>query len=210
MFDFDVGKLLLIGVVALIFIPPKDLPEALRQLGRLVGQARRMAADFQSQFNEAMREAELTRHQGRIQRSEAEGLGRGRARRMSRTCWRPRSKRRRPNRRGRRAVCRSPKPRRRHADAAAGADASPCPSLPDAGRPNGVQSRTEERAMTQADIDATKAPLIDHLIELRARLIKALVAFLIAFALLLLFLARHLQHPARALCLGGRAPKTPS
>jgi sec-independent protein translocase protein TatB len=60
MFDFDVGKLLLIGVVALIFIPPKDLPEALRMLGRLVGQARRMAADFQSQFHEALREAELT------------------------------------------------------------------------------------------------------------------------------------------------------
>ncbi len=60
MFDFDVGKLLLIGVVALIFIPPKDLPEALRMLGRLVGQARRMATDFQSQFHEAMREAELT------------------------------------------------------------------------------------------------------------------------------------------------------
>ena len=59
MFDFDVGKLLLIGVVALIFIPPKDLPEALRQLGRLVGKARRMAAEFQSQFNEAIRDAEL-------------------------------------------------------------------------------------------------------------------------------------------------------
>ena len=60
MFDFDVGKLLLIGVVALIFIPPKDLPEALRQIGRLVGQARRMAGEFQNQFNEAIREAELT------------------------------------------------------------------------------------------------------------------------------------------------------
>src|SRR5271157_3761734 len=60
MFDFDVGKLLLIGVVALIFIPPKDLPEALRQIGRLVSQARRIAGDFQNQFNEAIREAELT------------------------------------------------------------------------------------------------------------------------------------------------------
>jgi sec-independent protein translocase protein TatC len=35
--------------------------------------------------------------------------------------------------------------------------------------------------MTQADIDATKAPLIEHLIELRARLIKALIAFIVAF-----------------------------
>lgn len=60
MFDFDVGKLLVIGIVALIFIPPKDLPAALRQLGRLVGQARRVAAEFQSQFNEALREAEFS------------------------------------------------------------------------------------------------------------------------------------------------------
>jgi sec-independent protein translocase protein TatB len=59
MFDFDMGKLLLIGVVALIFIPPKDLPEALRQMGRLVGKARRMAGEFQSQFNEAIRDVEL-------------------------------------------------------------------------------------------------------------------------------------------------------
>ena len=59
MFDFDVGKLLLIGVVALIFIPPKDLPAALRQLGRLVGQARRIASEFQGHFNEAIRETEL-------------------------------------------------------------------------------------------------------------------------------------------------------
>ena len=41
--------------------------------------------------------------------------------------------------------------------------------------------------MTQADIDATKAPLIEHLIELRGRLIKALVAFLIAFAVCFYF-----------------------
>ena len=61
MFDFDLGKLLLIGVVALIFIPPKDLPDALRQLGRLIGQARRMASDFQGQFSEALREAELSK-----------------------------------------------------------------------------------------------------------------------------------------------------
>jgi len=59
MFDFDVGKLLLIGVVALIFIPPKDLPNALRQFGRMLGQVRRMASDFRAQFDEAMREADM-------------------------------------------------------------------------------------------------------------------------------------------------------
>src|SRR5205085_33354 len=37
------------------------------------------------------------------------------------------------------------------------------------------------RRMSEADIEATKAPLMDHLIELRARLIKALIAFAVMF-----------------------------
>jgi sec-independent protein translocase protein TatC len=41
--------------------------------------------------------------------------------------------------------------------------------------------------MTQEDIDATKAPLMEHLIELRSRLIKALIAFVIMFALCFVF-----------------------
>jgi sec-independent protein translocase protein TatC len=41
--------------------------------------------------------------------------------------------------------------------------------------------------MTDADIEATKAPLMDHLIELRARLIKALVAFVVMFVVCFYF-----------------------
>lgn len=41
--------------------------------------------------------------------------------------------------------------------------------------------------MTDADIEATKAPLLDHLIELRARLIRSLVAFLLAFVVCFYF-----------------------
>lgn len=41
--------------------------------------------------------------------------------------------------------------------------------------------------MTQEDIDATKAPLLDHLIELRARLIKSLIAFFVLFILCFFF-----------------------
>src|SRR5262245_53600520 len=61
MFDFGVGwsELLLIAIVALIFIGPKELPAALRTLGNWMGKVRRMAAEFQSQFHEAMREAEV-------------------------------------------------------------------------------------------------------------------------------------------------------
>lgn len=59
MFDFDAGKLLIVGVIALIFIPPKDLPRVLRQVGQFVRKTRRMASDFQGQFMEAMREADM-------------------------------------------------------------------------------------------------------------------------------------------------------
>jgi len=59
MFDFDAGKLIVIGVVALIVIGPKELPRVLRQLGQAYSKMRRMAADFQGQFMDAMREAEL-------------------------------------------------------------------------------------------------------------------------------------------------------
>ena len=59
MFDFDAGKLVVFGIVALAVIPPKDLPRVLRTVGKYVGQMRRMAADFQGQFMDAMKEAEL-------------------------------------------------------------------------------------------------------------------------------------------------------
>jgi sec-independent protein translocase protein TatB len=59
MFDLDAGKLIVIGIVALIAIPSKDLPRVLRQIGQATGRMRRMAAEFQGQFMDAMREAEL-------------------------------------------------------------------------------------------------------------------------------------------------------
>jgi sec-independent protein translocase protein TatB len=59
MFDIGWSELLLIGVVALIAIGPKELPGALRTLGQWMAKVRRMASEFQNQFHEAMREAEL-------------------------------------------------------------------------------------------------------------------------------------------------------
>src|SRR3954447_10838651 len=59
MFDVGWSELLLIGVVALIVIGPKELPGTLRTLGQWMGKLRRMASEFQGQFQEAMREAEL-------------------------------------------------------------------------------------------------------------------------------------------------------
>ena len=59
MFDISWTEFLLIGVIALIFIGPKELPAVLRTLGQWTRRIRSMAADFQGQFQEAMREAEM-------------------------------------------------------------------------------------------------------------------------------------------------------
>jgi len=59
MFDIGWSELVLIGVVALIAIGPKELPGVLRTVGQWMGKARKMAAEFQGQFQEAMREAEM-------------------------------------------------------------------------------------------------------------------------------------------------------
>ena len=59
MFDIAWSEMVLIGAVALVVIGPKDLPKALRTVGQTIGRIRRMASEFQGQFNDAMREAEL-------------------------------------------------------------------------------------------------------------------------------------------------------
>ena len=58
MFDLDISKMILVGIVALAVIPPKDLPRVMRTVGQTLGKMRRMAAEFQGQFMEAMREVE--------------------------------------------------------------------------------------------------------------------------------------------------------
>jgi len=59
MFDIGWSEFVVIGVVALIVIGPKELPAVLRAIGQWTTKIRRMAGEFQSQFQEAMREAEM-------------------------------------------------------------------------------------------------------------------------------------------------------
>ena len=59
MFDLGWGKIIIVAVIALIVIGPKELPAVLRTVGQWMGKVRRMASEFQSQFQEAMREAEM-------------------------------------------------------------------------------------------------------------------------------------------------------
>ena len=57
--DVAPTELLLVAVVALVVIGPKDLPKAMRVVGNWVGKARGMARHFRSGFDTMMRESEL-------------------------------------------------------------------------------------------------------------------------------------------------------
>lgn len=59
MFDISWTEFLVIGVVALIVIGPKELPAVMRTLGQWTRKIRGMASEFQNQFQEAVREAEM-------------------------------------------------------------------------------------------------------------------------------------------------------
>ena len=59
MFDIGWSELLVIAVVAILVVGPKDLPKLMRGIGHYAGKLRRAASDFQRQFEEAMREAEI-------------------------------------------------------------------------------------------------------------------------------------------------------
>lgn len=60
MFDIGWSELLVIGVVALVVIGPKELPGVVRTLAQNIAKLRKMAGEFQSQFTDAMREVELS------------------------------------------------------------------------------------------------------------------------------------------------------
>jgi sec-independent protein translocase protein TatB len=70
MFDLTSSKLLILGIVALIVVGPKDLPILLRALGKYMGIIRRQANEFRAQFDEAMRESELEQL-----KKDVEGVG---------------------------------------------------------------------------------------------------------------------------------------
>ena len=59
MFDIASSELLLVVLVALLVIGPKDLPKVLRVVGKWVGKARGVAAQFRSGFDEMARQSEL-------------------------------------------------------------------------------------------------------------------------------------------------------
>gem|GEM_PF-1457885 len=59
MFDIGMSEILVIAVVAIVVVGPKDLPKLLRTVGKTISGVKRMAGDFQQQFNDAIEESDL-------------------------------------------------------------------------------------------------------------------------------------------------------
>lgn len=74
MFDIGWTELLVVGVVALLVVGPKELPALLRTIGRYVGMIKRQANEFRAQFDDAIRETELEQLRKEVSslKSEAE------------------------------------------------------------------------------------------------------------------------------------------
>ena len=67
MFDFSWSHLLIFALAAIVLVPSKDLPALLRNIGKYVGQARKMAQEFRGQVDDALRESELAEIQKSVQ-----------------------------------------------------------------------------------------------------------------------------------------------
>ncbi len=59
MFEISWSELLILAVVTLVFVGPKDMPALFRALGRYAGIIRRQASEFRQHFDDAMREADF-------------------------------------------------------------------------------------------------------------------------------------------------------
>ncbi len=70
MFGIDGSEFLLFAVVALVVIGPKDLPKAMRVVGRFVGKARAMSRHFRSGIDAMIREAELEEMETKVEGGE--------------------------------------------------------------------------------------------------------------------------------------------
>jgi sec-independent protein translocase protein TatB len=67
MLDLSWGEIVLIGAVAVIFIGPKELPNAVRTMGKFMGKARTMAREFQNNVDDMIREADLEEVKKQVQ-----------------------------------------------------------------------------------------------------------------------------------------------
>lgn len=74
MFDIGWSEMLIIGVVTLVVLGPKELPHALKTFSHWMRAARKLGAEFQSGVNEIVREAELEDAKRELQKLSAHSI----------------------------------------------------------------------------------------------------------------------------------------
>ncbi len=72
MLDFSIGHILIVLIVALVVVGPKDLPRLMRTLGQWMAKARRMADEFRRSFDDMARQADLDELRKEIESLRAE------------------------------------------------------------------------------------------------------------------------------------------
>ncbi len=75
MFDFSWSEILLIALVALVVIGPKDLPRVLRAAGKWAAKARAVASEFRSSIDQMIRESELEQVRKEVEKVAATDIG---------------------------------------------------------------------------------------------------------------------------------------
>lgn len=68
MFDLAWSELLVIGLVAVLVLGPKELPQAMRTFAKAIRKVRNLGSEFQGHFNEMLREAELDEVRKQVQK----------------------------------------------------------------------------------------------------------------------------------------------
>ena len=79
MFNLGAGELLIIAVLALIVLGPERIPSAMRQMGRVMGEVRRVSTGFQAELRSALEDEEI-RGSGESSRRIIEDLDKPRRR----------------------------------------------------------------------------------------------------------------------------------
>ena len=74
MFDFAWSELALIGALSVLLLGPKQLPETMRSLAKIVRKLRGLSAEFQGHFNEMVREAELEELRAQVQKLSSSSI----------------------------------------------------------------------------------------------------------------------------------------
>ena len=184
MFGIDSSELLVIAVVALVVIGPKDLPRVMRTVGHWVGRARGMAGHFRTGVDTMIRESELEDMEKKWKADNERIMREHPAPAPGEESAEPVADDGAPAQaRGeKRSAEGAARARTRAAERGGAADPGPACAA------RGGRGRMSDPERTEGDeLDKSKAPLLDHLIELRRRLLWSFAALAVTFGICLYF-----------------------